>query len=674
MVKEKRRKTNSADNDGEVDVYKKVVDYEEKEALTRSAEDDANLYFDTCKSIRQILADIFDLKVQNNSEARLKISEKCTQACLLVAALKKLNRLDKFRSVHARESLSIEKQKVDSTNLQYQNLLYEAGHLMSEYNKCKQFKSKDEDIELISLEEFLKEAPESVTKPFQVTELTDALKHDRHVARLEYELTQRKQLAELCKKLEDEKKQLAKDIIQKKNKLDLLAPRLATVLEATKPLQEQLGLPIGKLYAEHKAARLLPEPLYLLYVYADAFKQVYISDIGLEILGDQDDAQQWKEQQNTFRNSNNDESEQETEQEVEEIAEVKKRRRRKSSIIDRNEEKKKRLLSPHPLAVQIIVKSKEGVALKMTFSYRYQLNIVTVVSSSEYSDNFSAFTAKEILNGNNLLGELFEEDKGTNSPNSGNTYQLKKVGVDSYSSLVTELGNAYQWAQRICGMDFLEQEHEKKFSNTLSQASVEIVLKTIIKRLNSHVALATQLQQLESNIIPSISNHVDFPKMSVSSLTKFVSSSWSNFCKVPSSALFIENEVVGQSDLFYTAIISRNNAIMQAHIVVKNNYPIQLPIFVLLVKYKGELHSGNSDDVRDMERAVNVGWCHGSSCAEWLLAAQIKCLCMYFDVYLETSDPAAFQQNVVFFRNVSGRNRGRPFKFHKIGTGIFTQT
>lgn len=48
--------------------------------------------------------------------------------------------MEKVRVVKAREMLSSEKQKVDSINLQYQNLLYEANHLISEFNKCIQFK------------------------------------------------------------------------------------------------------------------------------------------------------------------------------------------------------------------------------------------------------------------------------------------------------------------------------------------------------------------------------------------------------------------------------------------------------------------------------------------------------------------------------------------------------
>ena len=52
------------------------------------------------------------------------------------------------------------KGKVDNFHLQLQNLLYEVLHLQKEVTKCLQYKSADEDMDLVSLEEFYKNAPE----------------------------------------------------------------------------------------------------------------------------------------------------------------------------------------------------------------------------------------------------------------------------------------------------------------------------------------------------------------------------------------------------------------------------------------------------------------------------------------------------------------------------------
>lgn len=79
-------------------------------------------------------------------------------------ALKKLNRLEKVRTRAGRDALNKEKQRVDSTHLLLQNLLYEADHLNKEVTKCLQFKSKDEEIELVPIEDFYKEAPSEITR------------------------------------------------------------------------------------------------------------------------------------------------------------------------------------------------------------------------------------------------------------------------------------------------------------------------------------------------------------------------------------------------------------------------------------------------------------------------------------------------------------------------------
>lgn len=82
-----------------------------------------------------------------------------------MVALKKLNRLEKVRTRAGRDALHKEKQRVDSTHLLLQNLLYEADHLNKEVTKCLQFKSKDEEIDLVPVEDFFKEALPSISRP-----------------------------------------------------------------------------------------------------------------------------------------------------------------------------------------------------------------------------------------------------------------------------------------------------------------------------------------------------------------------------------------------------------------------------------------------------------------------------------------------------------------------------
>ncbi|KAF5269587.1 hypothetical protein FQR65_LT05925 [Abscondita terminalis] len=673
-IKKRRKNAANSEVDGEGDLYKKVIAFEEKEAFKRTAEGDAKLYFEICKNIRTLLGEISELKTQKSTDSAMKVSEKAMQAAACVVTLKKLNRLDKVRITTAREALNVEKQKVDSTNLQYQNLLYEAAHLSSEFKKCKQFKSKDEDIELVSIEEFLKEAPDTKTKPFRKHEdLDDVQKHELHLARLEWELTQRKKLAQLCNTFEDEKKQIAADILKTKNRLGGLVPKLAAVLEATKPLQDYLGLPIEKTYIEHKQASLLPNPLYLFYSNADAFKKVYDIDVTLNILGDHDEAIRWKRMQSSPIIHSDDTDQENDFQEVEEPVETKKRRHRKASQIDRNEERRKRLLEVHPFSVQVIIKVSDGTTLTLEFFYLVVLNIVTVKAEVEYPNSITGNAAKEVLCGENVLEELFNGDFGIDSPNPSNSYQLKKINLSSFHSLTVTLGYAYSWAQKVCGLDFLMTK-DIKSATTMSCTNVEIVMKALNRRLKSRTALAVQLQKLEQNLIPEIPETVELPRNVVSSLTKWVSLTWQVFCGVPCTANLIANEMVASSDLFYCATISRpKSATLQAYVAIKNDYPRQTPIFCINVSYNGEFHSGNCDEIRDMERSVNIGWTGNTTSATWLLAAQLSHLCAYFDVFLEITAPSSFPQNTVFFKSICGRNRRRPFKFRKVGAGIFTQ-
>lgn len=145
----------------------------------------------------------------------------------MLIMLKKLNRLDKIRLRSNRDALHKEKIRVDSSRLQLQNLLYEADHLEKEVEKCYRFKSQDEEIELVSEEEFYNAAPETVSRP----DLTKNDEHAKRLARLEYELQQRKELSALCKDLQAEKQKVAQDIDSKSDRLNSLLPQLENILK-----------------------------------------------------------------------------------------------------------------------------------------------------------------------------------------------------------------------------------------------------------------------------------------------------------------------------------------------------------------------------------------------------------------------------------------------------------
>lgn len=214
--------------------------------------------------------------------------EKRAEGSFSFVVLKKLNRLDKVRLRSGRDALHKEKLSVDSNRLQLQNLLYEAEHLRKEVQRCFQFKSQDEEIDLVSEKEFYEKAPEIISR----SDKTKDDEHARRLARLEWELQQRKQLATMCKELQVAKEKVAEDIESKTDRLNSLAPRLDGLLKATRPLQIALDMDIEKEWEVQKIARLLPRPLYLVYVNLSAYAEACDSFLVTSIHGDEDEAKQ----------------------------------------------------------------------------------------------------------------------------------------------------------------------------------------------------------------------------------------------------------------------------------------------------------------------------------------------------------------------------------------------
>lgn len=98
--------------------------------------------------------------------------------------------------------------------------------------------------------------------------------HQLQLARLEWELRQRRELAASCNELIASKERVAAAIAAARSRLDALAPHLKDVLKATKPLQECLALRLDEKRDEARAAALLPAPLFLLYANSSAYSDV----------------------------------------------------------------------------------------------------------------------------------------------------------------------------------------------------------------------------------------------------------------------------------------------------------------------------------------------------------------------------------------------------------------
>ncbi|NXF40579.1 THOC5 protein, partial [Amazona guildingii] len=88
-------------------------------------------------------------------------------------------------------------------------------------------RSKHEEIELVSLEEFYQEAPPEISRPA----ITLSEPHQQTLARLDWELEQRKRLAEKYKECLTSKEKILKEIEVKKEYLSSLQPRLNSIMQ-----------------------------------------------------------------------------------------------------------------------------------------------------------------------------------------------------------------------------------------------------------------------------------------------------------------------------------------------------------------------------------------------------------------------------------------------------------
>ena len=103
---EKRKKSDNSKTDQpkekqakkeevKIDIYAEIHKLEDEESRQRSGGTDLTLWKETCGELRDLMKDIFELKMKNVSQG--EITEKKIQASLLFVTLKKLNRIEKLR-------------------------------------------------------------------------------------------------------------------------------------------------------------------------------------------------------------------------------------------------------------------------------------------------------------------------------------------------------------------------------------------------------------------------------------------------------------------------------------------------------------------------------------------------------------------------------------------------
>ena len=582
--------------------------------------------------------------------------------------LKKLNRLDKIRLANRRESLAKEKLNVDSNRLKLQNLIYEEQHLKKEIHKCISFKSEDEDIELVTIEEFMEKAPESSRQ----TEVVED-KHTLRMARLEFELGLRKEYAEQCKELEKNKEEVAKKIVSVRENLDSLEPCLATVLKATRPIQKILDMPFEVEWEIEKLVRLLPQPLYTVYTKLCAYSEVIDKGLVVSIAGNEDEAHQLEIERKQAKEEENIEDNEDSDNEPEEndFEESDNRRKiqRRQSKVESMNQKREKLFTHHPLSVQFQLKSKVyQEVMSVTLNYLPQMGIVTVQGKFNI-DTAQSIAAGDIITQDRILSSLYADDFGNDSPNPTTTYQLQNLQLnpEDLGKMLDDkmLGKPYKWAQRLCGLSFKSKLNIDE-AYKLCEETVPQLIRQMRKRINARMKLYHQIQSLEIGKI-TCSGTVRLSSI----LQQFVSLSFAEYSAISCTKKFVDEKVVSTNDLFYRAIVTRGSAKLECYIAVPGDFPNGFPIFALELSYDSKHNADNSSHIREIEGFVNS---IKVVKIDNILPLQLQRAMTSLDIFLETESiqhqdgsSREFQHEKNFSCSFKGRERSRPYQPKTIG-------
>ncbi|XP_059978101.1 THO complex subunit 5 homolog isoform X3 [Lagenorhynchus albirostris] len=594
-------------------------------------------------------------------------------------------------------------------------------HLQKEITKCLEFKSKHEEIDLVSLEEFYKEAPPDISK----VEVTMGDPHQQTLARLDWELEQRKRLAEKYRECLSNKEKILKEIEVKKEYLSSLQPRLNSIMQASLPVQEYLFMPFDQAHKQYETARHLPPPLYVLFVQATAYGQACAhmkssqpprqdKTLSVAIEGSVDEA---KALFKPPEDSQDDESDSDAEEEQT-------TKRRRPTLGVQLDDKRKEMLKRHPLSVMLDLRCKEhrlrtrrlsghgsraqplhgmwdlpgpghelvspasagGLSttappddsvLHLTFYYLMNLNIMTVKAKvTTATELITPISAGDLLSPDSVLSCLYPGDHGKKTPNPANQYQFDKVGILTLRDYVLDLGHPYLWVQKMGGLHFPKEQpqHTVITDHSLSASHMETTMKLLKTRVQSRLALHKQFASLEHGIVPVTSDcQYLFPAKVVSRLVKWVTIPHEDYTELHFTKDIMEAGLAGDTNLYYMALVERGTAKLQAAVVLNPGYSSIPPIFQLCLNWKGEKTNNNDDNIRAMESEVNV--CYKELCGPWpghqLLTNQLQRLCVLLDVYLETEShddsvegPKEFPQEKMCLRLFRGPSRMKPFKYN----------
>ena len=475
------------------------------------------------------------------------------------ALLKKYNCRAQQQCKRVRDSTRQLRKKLDSTDLTLKNLQFEEIYLQREIQKCLQYKSVDEELKLIPEAEYVASLGEEEVAP------TDP--HQLMLARLNWELDQRKLLRTQQDSWETRKTTLEGEISSLKEYLVSLAPQLEDLLSSTAPVQEYLGMKLVQRRTQSEMAAWLPPQLYNIYSQVIGYSEFAEFGAVVTINGDLERA----------KNTSND-----TSSDVEEVEEIEpKHSKRRSAASDLG---KKKLFKAHPLNVEVIVPCDDGVHAKVLFSYLLKLRVVVVsislmiTTTSPWRDKFSVGT--DYMSSKELLCALWPRDHGDDCPNPEMTELLNKYGLPSKYKIPNSLGRPFLWAQRLAGIT--SYSTNSGLDIKLSRATVPRFLEAIKQRCLARLALKYQLRNLSSN---KLVQEGSIPQPTL--LTELTSWKEAKLEALTEDYPQRAKQQLSDKDTLYELSVKRGKTVCKALVGLPLDYPVTPPFIVLELNTPG---------------------------------------------------------------------------------------
>ncbi|KAK6102605.1 Fms-interacting family protein [Brugia pahangi] len=638
---------------------------EDREALSMTAASIEESFLQHSQAFKQKLLDSCNDLVKPSEASNFEES-----LLSLFISLRRLNRLAQYRNRQIRDRVNQERAVVEERFLQLQNVRSEIEHLQKEINRCYDFRSADEDIELVSLEEFYANAPPNISQE----EITRNDPHRQHLARLNWEMQERKNLVGTLQEREGRKNVLITDITTKEHRLKSLKPRIEAVIEAARPVQELMGLTCSPIDVEkERVLSLLPQELSVIVIQIEAYCDIVKeSGIILKCKGDYESAMKFLEsRQHVFEIPEDvDDEDNQDDMDGKQSPLARHDKRRRISMKELIAERRNAIVAPHPIHIEMEIACQDDICVTLVLQFIPGLRSIGVIAKL---NRVPTSVYGNALFDVSLLSELFDGDDGSKCVNSAGQAKLDQLQI-SVADLESKIGRFYIFAQKMAGIN-----DEITSKNSQLCEIIHSVVGKIRSRVRSRCVLAGITHSLHSlKVFDDLKNRNDFPDNVCSKLTNF---------RMITAEQFFENEAVTKEyrklieserqtniskQFYFSATVERDpGAKLHALIFVDIKYPKVKPIYILTFSLDNTEVSSFNNTLIHVERVLNADFATYVTCDDPnnILGAQIAFLVSRFDILLESisaaSNSGQFAREHLFSRPYRGRDHQLPLYYQK---------